>query len=929
MQGEQNIETLCNIIISYIAEYLNTQIGALYIAGEDGRLWLTGSYAYSRRKNLSNEYKPGEGIVGQAAVEKKHILITNCPDDYVSIYSGLGEAVPKNILVYPLLMENTVKGVIELGAFHKFPDSVFTFLGQVSEGIAIALNSIASRKKVVTLLEKTQAQAEELQTQQEELRASNEELEAQTSALEESKSKLQEQQEELKTTNEELEEKTQHLEDQKRDIEAKNRELKKAQRTVEEKARDLELSGKYKSEFLANMSHELRTPLNSILLLSKHLANNKDGSLTEDHVESVKSIHSSGSDLLDLINEVLDISKVEAGKMELHIDDMDLRDFASAMKRNFQPIAAEKKLSLNIVIEDGLPDYVRTDRQRVEQIVKNFLSNALKFTTKGSVALRIGRPDCQKAVEAGLQKKGLDPAKTVAFSVIDTGMGIPAEKQKMIFEAFQQADGTTSRKYGGTGLGLSIARAFAKLLGGDVCMESTQGKGSEFILYLLEIFETKIESKIETGNLKLETKKAGPESRTSQQRVSAGKKDVLEDIEDDRKTTTPEDKSILIIEDDPAFLKILRNLTREHSFKCLVAANGETGLQFADYYKPSAIILDIGLPGINGWAVMARLKDNPETRHIPVHFISAVDKKSDALKMGAIDFLTKPVNQEAIDHMYEKLNKMISKPIKELLVVEDNKQQAESIVKVLGNGDIRITVASTAGDAHNQLLSGKFDCMILDLRLPDMSGIELLRKIRNDETLTQIPIIVYTGKELSKQERATIDEYAESTIIKGVDSHQRLLDETTLFLHRVEADLPEEQQKILRMMHDKEEIMTSKKILVVDDDMRNVFSLKKVLEDKGIKVLAGKNGKESIECLNNNPDIDLVLMDIMMPEMDGYEAMEEIRKQKRFKKLPIIALTAKAMKGDRAKCIEAGANDYLAKPVDSDRLFSMLRVWLY
>jgi tubulin-specific chaperone A len=674
------------------------------------------------------------------------------------------------------------------------------------------------------------------------------------------------------------------------------------------------------------MSHELRTPLNSILLLSRYLADNKDSSLTEDHVESVKSIHSSGSDLLDLINEVLDLSKVEAGKMEINLGDMDINDFASTMKRNFQPLAAEKKLALNIDIEEGFPAHIHTDRQRVEQVVKNFLSNAFKFTDKGSITLRIGRPGPSEHIKVGPQKTGFDPAKTVAFSVTDTGLGIPEKKQKLIFEAFQQADGTTSRKYGGTGLGLSIAREFAHLLGGDVCMGSTYGKGSVFILNLPESFESG-ELEVETGKLKLETKDVGPS--TSQQEVSDKRKEAFEDIEDDRKTTTPEDKSILVIEDDFIFLKILRDLTREHGFKCLVAGDGETGLQLADYYKPKAIILDVGLPGINGWAVMTRLKDNPETRHIPVHFISATDKKTEAMRMGAIDYLIKPVSPEDLSHMCEKLDKIISKPVKELLVVEDNKEQAKTIVKMLGNGDIQTTVVSTAKEAYDQLLSGKFDCMVLDLRLPDISGIELLKKVKSSQDICHIPIIVYTGKELTKQEKAVVDEYSESTIIKGVNSHQKLLDETTLFLHRVETNLPKAQQKLLKMMHDKEEIFVNKKILVVDDDMRNVFSLKKVLEGKGMSVLVGKNGKDGLECLNNHPDIDLVLMDIMMPEMDGYEAMEEIRKQKRFKKLPIVTLTAKAMKGDRAKCIEAGASDYLAKPVDTDRLFSMLRVWLY
>jgi tubulin-specific chaperone A len=614
--------------------------------------------------------------------------------------------------------------------------------------------------------------------------------------------------------------------------------------------------------------------------------------------------------------------------MDLQIEDMYLQDFCNNIERNFQHVAEEKGISLNIEITDGLPEYIRTDEQRVAQIMKNFLSNAFKFTSEGSVSLQISRPNKLSGNAIDLSNSKLDQTKTVLFSVIDTGIGIPEEKQRAIFEAFQQADGTTSRKYGGTGLGLSISKELAKLLKGKIHMKSTYGEGSSFILYLPETIES--ETKTMEMRSVLSSVKTEPETYISKKtEIQANRKEIEKNIKDDRKTISEEDKSILIIEDDPAFLKILRDLTREHGFKCLVAGDGETGLQFVDFYKPSGIILDVNLPGINGWTVMARLKDDPETRHIPVHFISASDNKFDALKMGAIDYVTKPVSPEIIDQVFEKFNKIISKPVKDLLVVEDNPEQAKVISSIIGSGDVRITIAPTAKEAYNQILSEKFDCMVLDVSLPDMSGVELLNKIRKNEELFQLPVIVYTGRELTKEEKKIIDEYAATTIIKGAGSHRKLLDETTLFLHRVEANLPEAQQKILRMIHDKEAVLAGKKILVVDDDMRNVFSIKKVLEDKGIQILIGKNGKEGLTCLNDNPDIHMVLMDIMMPEMDGYTAIEEIRKQDRFKNLPIIALTAKAMKGDRAKCIEAGANDYLAKPFDIDRLFSMLRVWLY
>jgi tubulin-specific chaperone A len=942
MRGELDIGTLGGALISHLAEFLNVQIGAIYLADDDGRLRLIGSYAYTLRKNLANEFVLGEGLVGQAALEKKHILITNCPDDYININSGLGEAAPNNILVFPLLLNNTVKGIIELGAFKEFSDFEFTFLRQVSESIAIVLNSALSRKQTVDLLEQTQEQARELQAREEELRHANEELEAQTTALKESESRLLIQQEELRMTNEQLEKsaaelegQTSVLEMQKANIEKKNKELEDANRLIEEKARDLELSSKYKSEFLANMSHELRTPLNSILLFSRLISANKDDNLTEDQIESAQSIYSSGSDLLALINEVLDLSKVEAGKMELHLEDVNIRIFFAAMERNFQPLASEKKLKFNVDIADDLPTSIRTDQQRVEQILKNLLSNSLKFTSKGGITLRICRPDDQSDDESPLPDWRIKSENTIAFSVIDTGVGIPKEKQTLIFEAFQQSDGTTSRKYGGTGLGLSIARELAKLLGGGIRVKSTPGKGSTFTLYLPETPDPELEMK--TADMARhralpddqQLKSEKPEGTDQSTETTADRLSSVEAIRDDRKEITPEDKSILIIEDDSKFLKILRDLSREHGFKCLVAGDGETGLQFADYYKPKAIILDIGLPGIDGWTVMARLKENLATRHIPVHFISAADKDLAAIKMGAVDFLTKPVSPRTIAQMYEKLNKIISKKVKDLLVVEDDVTQQKAIEKVIGNRDVRITFASTAAEAYSHVLSGEFDCMVLDLGLPDMSGVELLDKIRNNDELSHLPIIVYTGRELSKEERAIIDEYAESTIIKGAESLQKLLDETTLFLHLVEANLPEEQQKMLQMIHDKEKILENKTVLLVDDDMRNVFSLKRILEDHGMHVLVGKNGKEGLNCLINNLDINLVLMDIMMPEMDGYEAIREIRKQHRFKDLPVIALTAKAMRGDRVKCIEAGASDYLPKPVDVDRLFSMLRVWLY
>ncbi len=886
MRGEQDTADLAQNIITFICEHIGAEIGALYIVEKD-MISIAGSYAYQKTNEQFKKFEFNEGIIGQAAQGKKRILVTDIPDDYIKIESGLGNALPRYIVLVPFLFEETVKGVIELGSFKEFSKLNLEFIDQVSDSIAITVNSAQSRNKMASLLEQTREQAEELESQHEELRQ----------------------------TNEELEEQTQILEEQKRKIQKTNLELNKARKLLEKKADDLEISSQYKSEFLANMSHELRSPLNSILLLSQLLSENKEGALNEKQVEFAQTIYSSGSDLLVLINEILDLSKIESGRVELRIEDINLTHFGANMEQKFQPIAVEKELNFNIEVADDLPVYIRTDHQRISQIVKNFLSNAIKFTSKGEIKLKIERPD----TKTNLLKSGLDHEKAIAISVSDSGIGIPKDKLRLVFEAFKQADGATSRKYGGTGLGLSISRELAEHLGGEIHLESKEGKGSVFTLYLPEKIESKVLTK-ETS-LKKDVQKI---QMIDKQAIKSG---LI--IKDDRKEFSHEGRSILIIEDDPKFAKILCDLSREKGFKILVAGDGETGLHLADYYNPSAIILDINLPGMDGWAVMSRLKESSETKHIPVHFISASDKNLDAMKMGAIGFLTKPVSMQKLEQVFRKIDTMISKPQKNLLIIENDEVQKNAMVELLEGKDIFITTAATGKEANEHLKSGIFDCIVLDLGLPDMSGVELLAEIKNNEALLNIPIIIYTGKELTKEEEITINEYAEKIIIKGAKSPEKLLDDTVLFLHRVEANLTEEKQKILRMVHDKESIFKDKKILLVDDDMRNIYAITNILEEKGVYVLAGKNGKEGLDHLNNSPDIDLVLMDIMMPVMDGYKAIREIRKQHKFKDLPIIALTAKAMKGDRAKCIDAGANEYLAKPVDADKLLSMLRVWLY
>jgi CheY-like chemotaxis protein/signal transduction histidine kinase len=836
--------------------------------------------------------------------------VKDIPPEYFKVESGVGSALPSSVVIFPLIFHDSVRGVIELGRFRDFTSVDLEFLTLVSESVMIAIDASESRGRTEALLELTQQQSEELQSQQEELHQSNEEL--------------QEQQEELRQTNEELEEQTRLLEEQKLLLDVRNTDLEKARKLLEERARDLETTGRYKSEFLANMSHELRTPLNSILLLSKLLSENGSHTMTEKQIDFARTVHASGAELLELINEILDLSKIEAGKMEVRPEEVPLHSILHRMRNTFEAVASQKGVALGIECDDDVAATLWTDRIKLEQILKNLLSNALKFTDRGNVSLRIRRP----TVGMTVNRQDLDPSGCVCFVVIDTGIGIPEDKQKVIFEAFQQVDGSTSRKFGGTGLGLSISRELAKLLGGEIQLDSAYGTGSTFTLILPERHAKKTATP-EPINISVGPKAIIPPSPVNVQKDAEPPDSIPEFVPDDRRNITPEDKVLLIIEDDQHFAKTLADLAGERDFKVLVANNGEIGLHFADYFKPSAIILDIGLPGIDGWGVMARLKDNPETRHIPVHFISASDSNLDALKMGAIGFFTKPISMSMIDAAFERISRVISRKVRNLLIIEDDRIQRMAIRELIGNGDVLITEAETGTQALQLINSSSFDCVVLDLGLPDMSGIELLSRIRDSEGMSNLPVIVYTGKELNEQEKSIIAQYAEKIIIKGAQSAERLLDETTLFLHRVEKNLPEEKQRIIRMTHDKGQALSGKKIMIVDDDMRNVYALTGFLEDKGVVVVPAGDGVECVKRLDEHEDTDLILMDIMMPEMDGYETMKVIRNDGRYKDLPIIALTAKAMKGDRDKCIAAGASDYCAKPVDTEKLLSMLRVWLY
>ncbi len=889
IQGERNVHELAREVIGQLSTYLKGQIGAIYL-DENDQLNLVGGYAFDYAKNNFPVVKLGEGLIGQAALEKKSILFKNVPVDYIKINSGLGNSTPKNILAFPFYCDGQLKGVIEIGSMQEFTELDMQFLELVSENIGTAFNSAQSRTKLKELLEESQVQREELQSQQEELRQLNEELEEQTQ-------NLKQQQEELQMTNEELEEQTQSLE-------IKNKEVETARQNIEQKTKQLEISSKYKSEFLANMSHELRTPLNSLLILSKDLSENKKNNLDPIQVESAEIIYKSGHELLVLINEVLDLSKIEAGKMSINIERVSLKNFTDDLIRDFKHMAQKKGLELTSSLDKTLPEVITTDSQRLNQILKNLLSNAIKFTEKGNVDISVKRYGESAAI----------------ISVSDSGIGIPEDKQMAIFEAFQQADGGTSRKYGGTGLGLSISRELAKLLGAEIQVKSTVNKGSTFSIILpLEIHQ---------GNEEV-AKYPAKESILYKSR-SENDSEYLNYpcIEDDRNSITSEHKVLLVIEDDLNFAAILFKQAHKKGFKCLAAATGEDGLFLAAKYKPQAIILDMTLPGINGHQVLHELKNNPSVRHIPVHVISGNEHSRQTLREGAVEYLMKPIEKKNLEDAFNRIESFEKRKLKNLLIIEDSENSRKAMRILIGNGDVKCFEASTGKEALLTYQENEIDCIILDIGLPDISGFDLIHQLKEIKSHDIPPIIVYTGRELTKEENNELQKYAESIIIKGVKSEERLLDETALFLHRTISNLPESRQLIINKLYNKESVFDKKKILIVDDDTRNVFALCRILEDRGIELIKAENGIKALEMLEAHPKIDLVLMDIMMPEMDGYEAMRRIRLQEKFRHLPVIALTAKAMKDDKQKCIDAGANDYITKPIDVERLLSLMRIWL-
>ncbi|HEX3582200.1 MAG TPA: response regulator, partial [Thermoanaerobaculia bacterium] len=945
MQGQKNLTTVSQMILSELAPVVGAKHGAFYIMDQTNAqgepiLKLAATYAYRERKHLNKEFHIGEGLVGQAAFEKQRILLTNAPDNYVEINSGLGEAKPMEIIILPIVFEGQVLAVMELATFQHYTETYQSLLDQLTESIGVVLNTIQANMRTEELLAQSQSLAEELQAQQEELTETNKRLEQQAKSLQASEELLKQQQEELQQSNEELEEKARLLQSQNEEVARKNDEVEQARGALEEKARQLALTSKYKSEFLANMSHELRTPLNSLLILAKLLSDNPEKNLSDKQIDFAKTIHASGQDLLTLINDILDLSKIESGMMTVSLADLPYRELSDQMERTFRQVANDKQLDFNIDLAATLPQSIHTDPQRLQQVLKNLLGNAFKFTERGGVSLRI------EPATGGWSPghETLDRAKNViAFSVSDTGIGIPGEKQGIIFESFQQADPSTTRKFGGTGLGLSISREIARLLGGEIRVSSEVAVGSTFTLYLPVSYvaprrerlgtEPGMASPTSTASLAPQAK-AAAESAAPHRTVEQPSEQfviVEESVPDDRDSIEPGDRSVLVIEDDVNFARILLDMAREKGFKGIVATRGETGLGLARRFKPDAITLDIALPDMEGWTVLDRLKHDRITRHIPVHIISGDEQAARGLRLGAYAQVQKPVTKEGLDEAFAKIKGFVERPNKSLLVIEDNEQQRNAIAELIGGeSDVDIVSASTGEEALNVLRERHVDCMVLDLGLPDMSGFEFIEKLKDELHIEDIPIVVYTGRELSRKEETDLKKMADAIIIKDVRSPERLLDETALFLHRVEANLPAHKRQMLEHLHESDPVLAGKTALVVDDDMRNIYALTSLLERHKMKVLYAESGAEGLDELQRHTnEVDVVLMDVMMPEMDGYEAMRRVREMDEFKNLPMIALTAKAMKGDREKCMEAGASDYITKPIDAQQLVSLLRVWLY
>jgi CheY-like chemotaxis protein/CHASE3 domain sensor protein len=920
VQGEQRLDVLGQNVLSFLSEYVDAQVGSVYLIEPDDRLRRVAGYALP---SGTHPFRAGDGLLGQAVRDGRALHVKDVPPGYLPISSSLGRTAPAELLVAPAIVDGHPHAVIELGFLRRLRAFERELLDRVSEAVAVAVRASRDRTRLEALLEETQRQAEELQTQQEELRVSNEELEEQSRALKESQGRLESQQAELEQINAQLEEQAQLLETQKDDLSA-------AQTTLLDKAAELARANQYKSEFLANMSHELRTPLNASLILAKLLADNKDGNLTADQTKFARTIFSAGNDLLALINDILDLSKIESGKVDLAAEPTAIGPMLASLTNTFEPAARQKGLIFTTTIEPGVPESIETDAQRLSQILRNLVSNACKFTEQGGVSVRVfpGGPGA------------------IAFAVRDTGVGIPAHQHDVVFEAFRQADGSTHRKYGGTGLGLSISRDLARLLGGDITLESAPDAGSTFTL-TLPVDAARRPAPV-PASTPLPRAAAvppfpaalppGAPPRTEMPPPPGDPQPTApprpaDALDDDRDCLSPHARCILVIEDDPRFAAILRDLAREMRFQCILASSAGEGLAAAVQFQPSAILLDIYLPDHSGLGVLDQLKRNPRTRHIPVHVVSVVDYTQQALERGAVGYDLKPVRREQIVDILRRLEARLERRVRHVLVVEDDERQRDSIEQLLKSEEVRITGVATAAEALEHLRTTTFDCMVMDLALPDLSGYELLEQLASRPDVSFPPVIVYTGRSLASDEEQRLSRFSKSIIIKDARSPERLLDEVTLFLHQVEATLPADRQRMLKVARDREAALENRRVLLVEDDARNIFAVSSILEPKGVAIEIARNGREALEALDRHraagaPRIDLVLMDIMMPEMDGLTAMREIRRRPEWKALPIIALTAKAMKDDQEKCLAAGANDYMAKPLEVEKLLSLVRVWM-
>ena len=902
MLGEKSVEQLADSILDFLSRYLGFQAGVLF-KGEGGYFRRAATLGVPAEAPVAERFRLKEGLLGQVAANGRATIIRDVPDDYLTVGSAFGQAKPRHLVIAPADADGVVNAVIELGFLHPVDERVVELLDESAEAMGIGLRSARYRTQLQEMLEETQRQAEELQVQSEELRVSNEELEEQGKALRESQVRLEQQQVELEQTNSQLEEQAQTLESQRDDLE-------RTTATVQQKHRELEQASQYKSDFLANMSHELRTPLNSLLILSKLLGDNTDGNLSEEQVKYAQTIQSSGNDLLTLINDVLDLSKIEAGHLKIQPENTPLQRLAGDLRQLFQPVADQRKLAFEIAVADDCPPSIDTDRLRLEQVLKNLLSNAFKFTESGRVRLAIARIGDDR----------------LSLAVSDTGIGISQEQQEGIFEAFRQADGTISRRYGGTGLGLSISRELTRLLGGTIALESRPGEGSTFTVEIPVSYDP---AQI-ASNDSPEALRAAPTPDPAPAPAPRRKPSPMR-LDDDRDVLDTR-RLLLVVEDDDKFAGIVRDLSHEMGFQCIVAGTAEEALSLVHSFRPSAIVLDVGLPDQSGLTVLDRLKRDDATRHIPIHVISGADHAQTAMSLGAVGYLVKPVQREALAGVLKNLEDKLTTRMRRVLIVEDDAVQRDALGKLLASADVETVAVGDAAECLQALRRETFDCMVLDLSLPDASGFSLLETLSEGEHGFP-PVIVYTGRDLSADDEQRLRRYSNSIIIKGAKSPERLLDEVSLFLHQVVADLPPEQQKMIAKARNRDAVLEGRRILVVEDDVRNVYSLTSVLEPRGAVVQIARNGQEALDALKVSAAdparaIDLVLMDVMMPVMDGLTATRQIRADAAWARLPIVMLTAKAMPDDQERCLEAGANDYMAKPIDVDKLLSLVRVWM-